>query len=77
MAEVLAVVISDGVATRRRIEEVRGARQLAVGPDGPVSLGASDWVLPTATSAILTAITDRRCRIAGVLVCHRGKEAIR
>jgi chromosome segregation and condensation protein ScpB/DNA-binding XRE family transcriptional regulator len=37
-AEVLAIVISDGMATRRRIEEVRGAAQLSIGPDGPVSL---------------------------------------
>jgi hypothetical protein len=26
------------MATRRRIEEVRGAAQLSIGPDGPVSL---------------------------------------
>jgi chromosome segregation and condensation protein ScpB/DNA-binding XRE family transcriptional regulator len=37
-AEVLAIVISDGMATRRRIEEVRGATQLSIGPDGPASL---------------------------------------
>jgi chromosome segregation and condensation protein ScpB len=37
-AEVLAIVISDGMATRRRIEEVRGAAQLSIGPDGPISL---------------------------------------
>jgi chromosome segregation and condensation protein ScpB len=37
-AEVLAIVISDGTATRCRIEEVRGAAQLSIGPDGPVSL---------------------------------------
>ena len=37
-AEVLAIVISDGTATRRRIEEVRGAVQLSIGPDGPVSV---------------------------------------
>jgi chromosome segregation and condensation protein ScpB len=37
-AEVLAIVISDGMATRRRIEEVRGAAQLSIGADGPVSL---------------------------------------
>jgi chromosome segregation and condensation protein ScpB len=36
--EVLAIVISDGMATRRRIEEVRGAAQLSIGQDGPVSL---------------------------------------
>jgi chromosome segregation and condensation protein ScpB len=38
MAEVLAVVIMDGMATRRRIEEVRGAATLSIGADGPVSL---------------------------------------
>jgi chromosome segregation and condensation protein ScpB len=37
-AEVLAIVISDGMATRRRIEEVRGATQLSIGPAGPASL---------------------------------------
>src|SRR6202022_2876249 len=37
-AEVLAIVIVDGMATRRRIEEVRGAAQLSIGPDGPISL---------------------------------------
>jgi chromosome segregation and condensation protein ScpB len=37
-AEVLAVVIMDGMATRRRIEEVRGAASLSIGPEGPVSL---------------------------------------
>jgi chromosome segregation and condensation protein ScpB/DNA-binding XRE family transcriptional regulator len=37
-AEVLAIVISDGMASRRRIEEVRGAVSLSIGPEGPVSL---------------------------------------
>jgi chromosome segregation and condensation protein ScpB len=37
-AEVLAIVISDGMATRHRIEEVRGATRLSIGPEGPVSL---------------------------------------
>jgi chromosome segregation and condensation protein ScpB len=37
-AEVLAIVIADGMATRRRIEEVRGAAQLSIGADGPISL---------------------------------------
>jgi chromosome segregation and condensation protein ScpB len=37
-AEVLAIVISDGMATRRRIDEVRGAAQLSIGPEGPVSV---------------------------------------
>jgi hypothetical protein len=37
-AEVLAVVIADGMATRRWIEEVRGATQLSIGADGPFSL---------------------------------------
>ena len=26
------------MATRRRIEEIRGAAQLSIGPDGPISL---------------------------------------
>jgi chromosome segregation and condensation protein ScpB len=37
-AEILAIVILEGMATLRRIEEVRGAAQLSIGPDGPVSL---------------------------------------
>src|SRR6266566_3592777 len=36
-AEVLAIVIIDGMATRRRIEEVRGATQLSIGAVGPLS----------------------------------------
>jgi hypothetical protein len=40
-AEVLAIVVMDGMATRRRIEEVRGAAQLSIEPDGPVSLPLS------------------------------------
>jgi hypothetical protein len=38
MAEVLAIVIMEGMATRRRIEEVRGAATLSIGSEGPVSL---------------------------------------
>jgi chromosome segregation and condensation protein ScpB/DNA-binding XRE family transcriptional regulator len=38
MAEVLAIVIMDGMATRRRIEEVRGATSLSIGPEGLASL---------------------------------------
>jgi chromosome segregation and condensation protein ScpB len=37
-AEVLAIVIMDGMATRRRIEEMRGAPTLSTGTEGPVSL---------------------------------------
>ncbi|PZR88678.1 MAG: hypothetical protein DLM67_20170 [Candidatus Nephthysia bennettiae] len=37
-AEVLAIVIMEGMATRRRIEQMRGAAQLSIGPEGPVSL---------------------------------------
>jgi chromosome segregation and condensation protein ScpB/DNA-binding XRE family transcriptional regulator len=37
-AEVLAIVIAEGMASRRRIEEVRGAVSLSIGPEGPVSL---------------------------------------
>ena len=35
-AEVLAVVIMDGMASRKRIDEVRGAVSLSIGPEGPV-----------------------------------------
>jgi chromosome segregation and condensation protein ScpB len=37
-AEVLAIVISDGMASRRRIEAVRGSAQFSIGPAGPASL---------------------------------------
>ncbi|MDQ6898655.1 MAG: SMC-Scp complex subunit ScpB [Candidatus Dormibacteraeota bacterium] len=37
-AEVLAIVIMDGMASRRRIEEVRGSVSLSIGPEGPASL---------------------------------------
>jgi chromosome segregation and condensation protein ScpB len=37
-AEVLAIVIAEGMATRRRIEEIRGAAQLSIRPEGLVSL---------------------------------------
>jgi hypothetical protein len=36
-AEVFAYLITDGMATGRRIEEVRAATQLSIGPRGPVS----------------------------------------
>jgi chromosome segregation and condensation protein ScpB len=35
---VLAIVIMDGMTTRRRIEEVRGAASLSIGPEGPAFL---------------------------------------
>ena len=52
-AEVLAIVISDSTATRRRIEEVRGAAQLSIGPEGPVSL-------PRDSSETLALLLSRR-----------------
>jgi chromosome segregation and condensation protein ScpB len=52
-AEVLAVVIADGMATRRRIEEVRGATTLSVGANGPVSL-------PRDSSETLALLLSRR-----------------
>jgi putative transcriptional regulator (Ypuh-like) len=53
-AEVLAVVIMDGMATRRRIEEVRGAASLSIGPEGPVSL-------PRDSSETLALLLSRGC----------------
>jgi chromosome segregation and condensation protein ScpB len=52
MAEVLAIVIMEGMATRRRIEEVRGAASLSIGPEGPVSL-------PRDSSATLALLVSR------------------
>ncbi len=51
----LAIVISDGMATRRRIEEVRGATQLSIGPDGPVSLLIRSVVLQGCPAAVLNS----------------------
>ncbi len=54
----LAIVISDGMATRRRIEEVRGATQLSIGPDGPVSLLIRSVVLQGCPAAVLNWSKD-------------------
>jgi chromosome segregation and condensation protein ScpB len=63
MAEVLAVVIMEGVATRRRIEEVRGAASLSIGPEGPVSL-------PRDRSETLALLVSR-----GLLAAERDDHA--
>ena len=63
-AEVLAIVIADGMATRRRIEEVRGAAQLSIGPDGPVSL-------PRDSSETLALLLSR-----GLLCADRDDHAM-
>jgi chromosome segregation and condensation protein ScpB len=63
-AEVLAIVISDGMATRRRIEEVRGAAQLSIGSDGPVSL-------PRDSSETLALLLSR-----GLLCADRDDHAM-
>jgi hypothetical protein len=39
-AEVLAIVVMDGLASRRRIEEVRGAAALSIGAGGARSAAA-------------------------------------
>ncbi len=62
-AEVLAIVISDGMASRRRIEEVRGAAQLSIGPEGPVSL-------PRDSSETLALLLSR-----GLLCADRDEHA--
>jgi chromosome segregation and condensation protein ScpB len=62
-AEVLAIVIMDGMATRRRIEEVRGAKQLSIGPDGPASL-------PRDSSETLALLLSR-----GLLCAERDDHA--
>jgi hypothetical protein len=63
-AEVLAIVISDGLATRRRIEEVRGAAQLSIGPAGPISL-------PRDSSETLALLLAR-----GLLAAERDDHAM-
>ena len=63
-AEVLAIVISDGMATRRRIEEVRGATQLSIGPAGPASL-------PRDSSETLALLLSR-----GLLCADRDDHAM-
>jgi chromosome segregation and condensation protein ScpB/DNA-binding XRE family transcriptional regulator len=63
-AEVLAIVISDGMASRRRIEEVRGAAQLSIGPEGPVSL-------PRDSSETLALLLSR-----GLLAAERDDHAL-
>jgi chromosome segregation and condensation protein ScpB len=62
-AEVLSVVIMDGIASRRRIEEVRGASQLSIGPEGPVSL-------PRDSSETLALLLSR-----GLLCAERDDHA--
>jgi transcriptional regulator with XRE-family HTH domain len=64
MAEVVAVVIMEGMATRRRIEEVRGTASLSVGPDGPVSL-------PRDSSETLALLLSR-----GLLCAERDDHAV-
>jgi chromosome segregation and condensation protein ScpB len=63
MAEVLAVVIMDGMATRRRIEEVRGAASLSIAPEGPV-------LLPRDSSETLALLLSR-----GLLSAERDDHA--
>jgi chromosome segregation and condensation protein ScpB len=62
-AEVLAIVIMDGMATRRRIEEVRGATSLSIGPEGPASL-------PRDSSETLALLLSR-----GLLCAERDDHA--
>jgi chromosome segregation and condensation protein ScpB len=59
-AEVLAIVIMDGMATRRRIEEVRGSAQLSIGPDGPSSLprDSSETLALLLSQGLLSAERD-------------------
>jgi chromosome segregation and condensation protein ScpB len=63
-AEVLAIVVMDGMATRRRIEEVRGAARLSIGPEGPASL-------PRDSSETLALLLFR-----GLLCAERDDHAI-
>jgi chromosome segregation and condensation protein ScpB len=63
-AEVLAIVIAEGITTRRRIEEIRGAEQLSIGPEGPVSL-------PRDSSETLALLLSR-----GLLCADRDDHAM-
>jgi chromosome segregation and condensation protein ScpB len=62
-AEVLAIVIMEGMATRRRIEEIRGAATLSIGSEGPVSL-------PRDSSETLALLLSR-----GLLCAERDDHA--
>jgi chromosome segregation and condensation protein ScpB len=64
MAKVLAIVIMQGMATRRRIEDVRGATSLSIGPEGPVSL-------PRDSSETLALLVSR-----GLLCAERDDHAL-
>jgi chromosome segregation and condensation protein ScpB len=63
-AEVLAIVVMDGIATRRRIEEVRGAATLSIEPAGPISL-------PRDSSETLALLLSR-----GLLCAERDDHAM-
>jgi chromosome segregation and condensation protein ScpB len=69
-AEVLAVVIMDSMATRRRIEEVRAAAPLSIGPEGPVSLRDSSETLALLLSRGLLC-ADRDDRVTGEPLVYR------
>jgi transcriptional regulator with XRE-family HTH domain len=70
MAEVLAIVIMEGMATRRRIEEVRGATSLSIGPDGPVTM-------PRESSETLALLSRGDCsRRSGTIVRLDGPWSI-
>jgi chromosome segregation and condensation protein ScpB len=60
MAEVLAIVIMEGMASRRRIEEARGAATLSMGPEGPVSLArdSSETLALLLSRGLLSAERD-------------------
>jgi chromosome segregation and condensation protein ScpB len=59
-AEVLAIVVMEGMATRRRIEEVRGAPTLSIGLEGPASLprDSSETVALLLSRGLLCAERD-------------------
>lgn len=57
-------MIMDSMATRRRIEEVRGAAELSIGPGGPISL-------PRDSSETLALLLSR-----GLLAAERDDHAM-
>jgi hypothetical protein len=66
----LAIVIMEGMATRRRIEEVRGATSLSIGPDGPVTM-------PRESSETLALLSRGDCsRRSGTIVRLDGPWSI-
>jgi hypothetical protein len=70
-------VITDGMATRRRIEEVRCAAQLSMGSDGPVTLprDSSETLTVLLSRGLLCA--DRDDQLTGRALVYRPTPRLR